>query len=94
MLLVYLIRNSNESIALSSDFAVNVDFTVMKHIFFYYTLFTLVTGIFIGRFLTLTFAHIVGKNKNKTDSNNKTNVIESNKATRVWNIPPESDNVD
>ena len=94
MLLVDLIRSCNESTVLTSDFAVNVDSAVMKHIFFYYTFFTVLTGIFIGIFLTFMFAYIVGKNKNITDGNNKTNVIENNKATRIWNIPPESDIVD
>ena len=94
MLLVDLIRSSNESIDLSSNFANNVDSTVMKHILFYYTLFTVLTGILIGIFSTFVFAYIVGKNQNKTDGKNKTNNLESCNPIRAWNIPPESDVVD
>ena len=91
MLLVDVIRSNNESIVLSSNFAVNVDSTVLKHIFFFYTVFTFLTGVFIGVFLRFMYAYIVGKNQNKIDCNNKTNNLESNNPVRVWNIPPESD---
>jgi len=76
---------------LSSNFAVNVDPTVLKHIFFYYTLFAVIIGIFIGCLIMFMFAFIVSKSSNTSNVNNN---LESNNRIRAWNIPPESDVVD